>query len=513
MTGAVDEAEGIFNNAIARDERVDSRIGRGNRISLSLVRWYNKRKIRELEEGGIQMIPSLPIIGSIHKLFRKGLIQTETAWLEHYGNVVGWYNGFILNVVIRDRTMISEVLVKKFNIFTNRWVPDIFPDPLNKGVSFLHDEEWKRVRSLLMPVFHTPKIRKMTASVNKCAASVTFEFEKAATADSTITPKSLFLTYALNVISTCGFGLDLDNDDKKKGIFYDNLQHLFCNKFNLSLILAVIIPYGDKILKMCDVSPFPTKAVQFIADETTQMIDKRRKDPKLRKDDLLQMLSDLSWEEHGNKTKLSTEEVNAQSFAFLIGAYETTGSCLQYIAYELALNQHVQNKLKNEIKDVVGQAEPNYNHLQDLKYTGYVINEALRKYPTLGRLSRHCSKSTTIQGVKIPKGAAVVIPIYHIHHNPSIYPDPEDFRPERFSPESGHKVDPMLFLPFGGGPRMCIGRRFAIMEMKLVLVHLMRKIRFVSCKETEPSPPQFLKSTPMPHTVNPIKIKVIFDQF
>ncbi|XP_021340481.1 uncharacterized protein LOC110441616 isoform X2 [Mizuhopecten yessoensis] len=91
-------------------------------IAALLYLWYHKRNIRSLEESGIPMIPSLPIIGSIHKLIGKGLIQSEGAWLKEYGNVIGWYNGYVLNVVTADRDMINEILVKKFNIFSNRWV-------------------------------------------------------------------------------------------------------------------------------------------------------------------------------------------------------------------------------------------------------------------------------------------------------------------------------------------------------------------------------------------------------
>ncbi|XP_021366356.1 cytochrome P450 3A19-like [Mizuhopecten yessoensis] len=351
----------------------------------------------------------------------------------------------------------------------------------------------------------------MTTSVNSCAASVTSELEIAAATDNIISPKSYFSTYALRVVCTCAFGINLDDDKKKREAFYSNVRGMFSNKFNGCLILGVIIPHADKILKLCDVSPFPKKTVNFIAGETTKLIDERRKHPELRRDDFLQLLTDASSGTNGDKKDLSTEEVNAQAFSFMIGTYETTATCLHYVAYELALNQHIQDTLKKEINSVVGEAEPTYDNLTDLKYTGYVINETLRKYPTLARLSRHCSESTTIKGVRIPKGSVAVIPIYHIHHDPRLYTDPEEFRPERFDPDSEYKIDPVLYLPFGGGPRMCIGVRFAVLEMKLLLVHAMRRVRFVSCAETEPSPPQFLKSTPLLHTVNPIKLKVVLD--
>ncbi|XP_033728745.1 cytochrome P450 3A8-like isoform X2 [Pecten maximus] len=418
----------------------------------------------------------------------------------------------MLNIVIDDRTMINEVLVKKFNIFSNRWVPDIFPEPLDKGVSFLWDKEWKRVRLLLPSVFKTSKIRKMTSNVNRYAVNITQEFEAAAKSNSTITPKSFFCTYALHVICACAFGVDLDDDKEKREEFYKNLQGLFNNKFNACLILAVTIPHADKLLKRFDVSPFPRKTVKFVIDKVTKLINKRRTNPELRRDDFLQLLTDASSGQSGSKNELSTEEANAQAFSFMIGSYETSSACLQFITYELALNQQVQEKLKREIRNVIGEDEPTYEHLQDLKYTDYVIKEALRKYPPLARMSRYCSESTTIQGVQIPKGSSVVIPIYHIHHEPRFYPDPEEFRPERFNPDSECNADPVMFLPFGGGPRMCVGVRFGMMQIKLVLIYLMRKVRFVPCIETEPSPPQFLKSTPVLQTVKPIKLQVVLEQ-
>ncbi|XP_069107924.1 cytochrome P450 3A8-like isoform X2 [Argopecten irradians] len=469
--------------------------------------------MRLLEKGGIPMVQTLPIIGSIHKIIQKGLIQSEKTWLKQYGHVVGWYNGFLLNVVIYDRTMVHEVLVKQFNKFNNRWVPDIFPEPLEKGVSFLRDKEWKRVRSLLPAVFCQSKIRKMISRVNKCAASITEQCVNFAENDSVFEAKTLFATFSLQVMCTCGFGVDLDGNKLKREEFYKNLQSLFHPRSNALLVLAITIPCADKLLKRFDVSPFPKKTVNFIVDETTNLINERRTNPEKRRDDFLQLLADLSSGENDNKQELSTEEVNAQAFSFMVGSYETTSACLQFISYELALNQRVQDKLKSEIRKVVGEDEPTYEQLQELKYTGYVINEALRKYPPLARISRQCKESTVVKGIHIPKGALVAIPIFLIHHDPEFYPDPEEFRPERYSPDSDCEIDPVMYLPFGGGPRMCVGVKFAMMEIKIILVHLMRNVRFVPCAETEPYPPQFQKISPILHTVKPIQLKVVLDRY
>ena len=98
---------------------------------------------------------------------------------------------------------------------------------------------------------------------------------------------------------------------------------------------------------------------------------------------------------------------------------------------------------------------------------------------------RECTKACTIKGLKIPKGTTILVPVYSIHRDPKIYPDPERFDPERFNVENKQSRDPYSYLPFGHGPRNCIGMRFARMEMKIVLARILKRISFIVTPETK----------------------------
>lgn len=113
------------------------------------------------------------------------------------------------------------------------------------------------------------------------------------------------------------------------------------------------------------------------------------------------------------------------------------------------------------------------------------MSETLRKYPIATRVIRHTSRDITIKNWQFPKNTEVIIPIYGLHHNPKYWPDPHKFDPERFSPEAQEKHTPFTYLPFGGGPRICIGMRLAQMELKMAMVQILRKFKFVPCEKTE----------------------------
>lgn len=160
--------------------------------------------------------------------------------------------------------------------------------------------------------------------------------------------------------------------------------------------------------------------------------------------------------------KFTFEQAAAQAFVFFAAGFETSSSAMTFALYELAKNPEVQKKLQAEIDDVVrknGYDVP-YEAIHNMEYLEAVINESLRMYPPVGSLFRECTKDYKIPelGIKIEKGTAVNIPILGIQNDPDYFPNPEVFRPERFIGEEKAKRDNFLHLPFGEGPRICIGK-------------------------------------------------------
>ncbi|XP_021923338.1 probable cytochrome P450 6a13 [Zootermopsis nevadensis] len=165
---------------------------------------------------------------------------------------------------------------------------------------------------------------------------------------------------------------------------------------------------------------------------------------------------------------------------------------MTFCLYELSVNPDLQEHLRAEIDDVLEKHDGNitYDAIQEMNYLDKVISETLRKYPPLTMLVRECSKPYKISGTDIilDTGSNVILPVSALHHDPKYYPEPERFDPERFfSEEEKQKRPHFVYLPFGEGPRICIGMRFGLMQTKVGLVSLLSKYQFkVSQKTTVP---------------------------
>lgn len=157
--------------------------------------------------------------------------------------------------------------------------------------------------------------------------------------------------------------------------------------------------------------------------------------------------------------KLSLEEVAAQAFVFFIAAFETTSSTIALCLYELSKNQALQRKVQSEIDDALNDHKLDYDMMTELKYLECCVDETLRKYPPAPFLIRECTKTYQVDDLTIEKGTPIIISAFGLQRDPDIYEDPLLFRPERFlkSFDGGGKTAGSFYIPFGDGPRICIG--------------------------------------------------------
>ncbi|XP_077879135.1 cytochrome P450 3A4-like [Ictidomys tridecemlineatus] len=205
---------------------------------------------------------------------------------------------------------------------------------------------------------------------------------------------------------------------------------------------------------------------------------------------------------------LSDIEIAVQSIIFILAGYHTTSTTLSFIMYVLATHPDVQKKLQQEVDETLPNKAPvTYDVLFEMKYLDMVVNETLRLYPAVERIVRVCKKDVELNGVFIPKGIIVAIPIYSLHQNSMYWPETEKFYPERFSKKNKVSINPYVYMPFGNGPRNCIGMRFALMNMKLALIRLLQNFSFHNCKETQI--PLKLSKTPFLQPEKPIVLKVV----
>ena len=180
------------------------------------------------------------------------------------------------------------------------------------------------------------------------------------------------------------------------------------------------------------------------------------------------------------KKSLSRIEVMAQLIIFLAAGYETTASTLHFVCYILSRRPDIQEMLRREVLEVLdGREHIEYEDMAKLQYLNQVVSETLRMYPPAIRINRLCQKDAEVNGIQFEKGNGFSFDVYNIHHDPENYPEPYEFDPDRFSPENKADRHPMAFIPFGAGPRICLGMRFAEFEMRVTLVDLVKNFEFL----------------------------------
>ncbi|NWX17662.1 CP4V2 protein, partial [Aegotheles bennettii] len=190
-------------------------------------------------------------------------------------------------------------------------------------------------------------------------------------------------------------------------------------------------------------------------------------------------------DDEGNK--LSYRDIREEVDTFMFEGHDTTAAAMNWVLYLLGRNPEAQKKVHRELDEVFGNTERpvTVDDLKQLRYLECVVKESLRLFPSVPLFARTLREDCSIRGYQIPKGANVLVITYALHRDPEIFPDPEEFRPERFLPENSKGRHPYAYVPFSAGPRNCIGQRFAQMEEKTILALILRRFWVDSCHERE----------------------------
>jgi len=198
---------------------------------------------------------------------------------------------------------------------------------------------------------------------------------------------------------------------------------------------------------------------------------------------------------------ITKEEILANSWDFFTTGYESMATTLSFASYELSRRPEVQEKLYEEIAGAVdSDGEIDYDLLQNMPFLDAVVSETLRMHTISIRLGRMAAEDYKLgdTGIVVEKGQTVEIPVYAVHHCEELYPNHSLFDPDRWMPETSHKLVPYTYLPFGTRHRACVGTRFALMVVKLALCHVIRRYKLVTSKNTDI--PVLLKSSVLNHT-------------
>ncbi|XP_075422075.1 cytochrome P450 3A24-like isoform X1 [Ascaphus truei] len=432
-----------------------------------------------------------PFIGTFLG-YGKGVVQFDMECFKKYGKMWRLYDGRVPVLAVLDPVIIKSILVKDcYSNFTNRRNFGL-SGPLSSAVTLAEDEHWKRIRTVLSPTFTSGKLKEMFQIMERCSNILIKNFQVHVDKNEPCVMKDILGAYSMDVITGTSFSVNIDSLNKPNDPFVTNIKKLLkLGLFNPLLILVVLFPCLLPILEKLNVHFFPKDVIEFFMKAVTSFQEKRQKGDHSGRVDFLQLMVDSKTTDDGTngvndeRKTLTDMEIMAQSFIFLVAGYETTSTSLSYLFYNLATHPDVQQKLQEEIDGALpDKASPTYDILMQMEYLDMVIQENLRMFPTAVRLDRISKQNVEINGVIIPKGTVTMIPLYVLHRDPKYWPEPDEFRPERFSKENREAQDPYTFLPFGAGPRNCIAMRFALLSMKLAITVLLQNFTFRPCKET-----------------------------
>lgn len=415
----------------------------------------------------------------------------DSECFKKYGKTWGIFDGRQPVLCITDPAMIKTVLIKEcYSLFTNRRNFRLNGE-LYDAVSIAEDDQWRRIRSVLSPSFTSGRLKEMFDIMKHHSANLISSMKKTADKDEPLELKEFFGPYSMDVVTSTAFSVDIDSLNNPTDPFVANIKKMLkFDLFNPIFLFIAFFPFMAPIFEKLEFSFFPKSVLDFFY-AALKKIKANRENTKLKnRVDFLQLMinsqknNDLSKVE--NDKGLNDHEILSQAMIFLFAGYETTSSSLTFLAYNLARNPHVMKRLQEEVDATFPNKAPvEYQALMQMDYLDSVVNESLRLYPIAPRLERVAKATVEINGLVIPKGMVVMVPTWPLHRDPDLWPEPEEFKPERFSKENKETIDPYTYMPFGAGPRNCIGMRFALVLMKLAVVEILQTYSFSVCKETE----------------------------
>ncbi|KAM9857432.1 cytochrome P450 3A56-like isoform 2-T3 [Aulostomus maculatus] len=454
----------------------------------------------------------VPFFGTM-LAYRKGFYHFDYQCYQKYGKIWGIFDGRQPVLCVADPAMIKTILIKEcYSLFTNRRNFHL-NGPLYDAVSIAEDDQWKRIRSVLSPSFTSGRLKEMFEIMKKHSANLISSLEKGVDKDGPLDLKEFFGSYSMDVVTSTSFSVDIDSLNNPSDPFVTNIKKML--KFDLFSPLFLIVaffPFMGPIFEKMEFSFFPSSVTDFFYASLQKIKSNRLTSKQPNRVDFLQLMIDSQNQNEpkgvGEHKGLTDHEVLSQAMMFLFAGYETSSSSLTFLAYNLATNPHVMTKLQEEVDSTFPNKAPvQYQALMQMDYLDSVINESLRLYPIAPRLERVNKATVEINGIVIPKGMVVLVPTWPLHRDPEYWPEPEEFKPERFSKNNKDTIDPYTYMPFGAGPRNCIGMRFALLMMKLAVVEIVQRYSFSVCEETEIPIEMDIQGLLMPK--RPIKLKLV----
>ncbi|XP_047038359.1 cytochrome P450 6B6-like [Helicoverpa zea] len=471
-------------------------------ISLYL---YGTKNFKYWEKRGIKHDKPLPLFGNNIKgyFFYSSMTQVadELYWKYPNERVVGFFRASEPELLIRDPEIAKRLLSNDFSHFFQRgFTPNktVF-EPMMQNLFFAEGDLWKLLRQRMTPAFTSGKLKAMFPLIVERAERLKTRALAAAADGKSLDARDLMARYTTDFIGACGFGLDADTLNDENSPF----RQLGINIFKLKPIELAKIVVKEMFPDLCQNVKIWTRVEKDINELVGEIMAKRNNEPSGRGDFIDLMLeckmkgtvvgeSIESRKPDGSPETASLEFndgiIAAQVFVFFAAGFETSSSATSFTLHQLAYHPEVQKKAQEEVDRILAKHDGklSYDSIKEMNYLEMAFKEGLRMFPSLGFLLRQCTRPYTFPefNMTIDETCKILIPLQSLHNDPKYFPNPEEFRPERFSPEEFDSNNKFVYLPFGLGPRACIGERLGLMQSLAGLAAVLSEFTVEPAPET-----------------------------
>lgn len=406
---------------------------------------------------------AVPLLGHMGS-FRKQPLEMLTAWWRRHGDALRFRLGRRTLYVFSHPDLAEEVLVKQSDRFVKVYDP-LRPTGLalvlGNGLVTSSGEVWKRHRRIIQPIFHRSRIAEMADRMAQVGEQRIATWTNRV--GGTIDIAAEMMQLALEVISQTMFSASMaQHIDRISHALQVSIKHAF-DSFSNPLFLPLWVPTARNR---------EFHAVMQFLDGLMYGLLAERRQSGAHHDDLLDLLLQARDEETGKG--LTDQELRDEALTIFAAGHETTANALAWTWYLLATHPTARARFHEEVDRVLQGRTPNAEDLQHLPYTRALFEESLRLYPPAPAVQRKAATPTTVGGVSLPEGAFVLVGTYNLHRHPDFWSNPEEFRPERWL-DAERPSNRYAYMPFGAGPRTCVGLHFASVEGPLLLALIGRR--------------------------------------
>ena len=411
---------------------------------------------------------------------RRDRLGSLFQYARQYGPVIHLRAGPMTIYLVTHPEGIQRVLQENNHNYTKR--TPLFKDIrriLGNGLFVSEGDYWRRQRRLMQPAFHRQHIAGFGDMMTGATQAMLERWQAYEPDAQPVNMFSEMMRLTLDIVCKALFTVNIE-------------QHVKAIEKSVSVLVEDVIFRFDN--PFYPVPPFPTRrnrgyqqAVGILDRIVYSIIADRRQNPR-ESADLLAMLLEARAEDTGEA--MTDQQLRDEIITLLIAGHETTATTLAWAWYLLAANPEVEERWRLELAQTLGGRTPTLADLADLPTNRSIIDETLRLYPAAWVTHRHAEAEDEVCGVRIPAGSEVAVSPYITQHLPEFWDDPEAFDPQRFTPQRSEGRPRYAYLPFGGGPRQCIGNNFALLEAQIVLAMVGQRYRLslVPGRTVEPLP-------------------------